>query len=121
MIELPEGLNRKTVERAYGRAKQAQRNGDIRLRDNGYRAARARDPKLLKTLEGMLEIMHGVAEEQTGRMRRDSTRSLGERVTPTEVQLLRNAYEVCDKGTDDQALLPYAWVYACAGELAGIL
>lgn len=118
--DIPEWINAATVERAYGRARDAQRKGQMRFAEKGMRAAYARDSRLLQALEGGAEVIAKVAEVQTGRYRRDPhtmREKWSHTVEPTEAALWRNAYESCDKGAPMQQL---CWVYGAAAELAGL-
>ena len=119
-IELPDFVNQGTVEHAYRRSKLFVHRRMHHMRDQGMRAARARDPKLLLALEYSAEILHGMAEAQYGRTGRDKSTQFSHTVEPTEVQLWKNAYEMCDKGADDEGLGPYGWIYAAAAEMAGL-
>jgi hypothetical protein len=76
----------------------------------GMRAARARDPKLLKVLEQASTVMDRASEDQMGRTRR-STDIFSHTVEHTEVQLVKKAYEFADKGDPVPAL---CWIYGCA-------
>ena len=64
--ELPNWINRTSVEYAHGRALEAQRMKDTGMAKAGMRAARARDPKLLKALEGGAEILLAMSNTQLG-------------------------------------------------------
>lgn len=118
MVELPEWINRKTVERAYSRAQDACDKGWSRFADRGIRLAQMRDPKLLKALEGCTEVLDAVAEEQYGRTRRDAGTPFAYRVDPTELQMWRNAYTLADAGTPGAQ---YGYIYGATAELAGLL
>lgn len=121
-IELAEFVTNKTVEKAWGRVRAAQRGTDNSLARYGLRAARAgggRDrDKLLVALEKGAEIMHHIAEAQMGRTVRDASTEFSHRVWPTEASLWREAYESVDKGQPEEAL---SWVYAAAALLAGLI
>ena len=114
-------VNRETVERAYRMANEAQKRGSPRdwaWCDQGFRAALARDTELLRALDQAAEVMVAMNEEQYGRMQRDTSLTESERVTPTEVQLWREAYKLADEGRPTKH---FAWIYAAAGWLAGSL
>jgi hypothetical protein len=119
-IELPEWINEDTVERAYSRAMEAQKQHDDHYADAGLRAAIARDPRLLLSLEHGAEVLTAMMERQRGRTMRDHSTPYGHRVELTEVGLWRNAYEQVDKGAEYIHLYPYKWIIACAAELAGL-
>lgn len=114
-VELESWVNRTTVEQAHGRAQEAFARGRQSFAECGWRAAKARDPKLLKALERGAEIIGQMAEEQQGRTRR-STSNAGQAVEHTEAQLWREAYRACDEG---RPIRPFEWIYGAAALLAG--
>jgi hypothetical protein len=114
-IEISEWLNEKTIERAYRRAKSAQENREYGFAKRGMNAARARDSKVLMVLEQGTEIVHALADRQTGQYRAGRGIPYSHRVEPTEVALWRNAYETMDNGDPMQN---FEWIYGCATELA---
>lgn len=116
-IEIDGWINRETVERAYARAREAQQRRQQHLADTGMRAARARDPKLLRCLEKGAEILTAMQEEQVGRTRRTSSR-YADTVELTEVALWRKAYEFADRG---EPLGQLEWIYGAAAVLAGFV
>jgi len=112
-VELPEWINQNTVEEAYRLCKMAQEGRRQSLANAGMRAARARDARLLKALEGGAEVLHRMSERQLG-----GTFNVGGlRVQSTEFQLWRNAYERADEGVADGH---YEWIYGAAALLAGL-
>lgn len=127
-VEIPNWINERTVERAYGRASEAQRRHEEGLAECGMRAAMARDPRLLLALEKGTEVMNAMMERQQGQTMRAVNTAYGHKIELTEVALWRTAYEVTDageQGVDHAAglynkLYPYRWVLAGAAELAGL-
>ena len=125
-VELPDWINEASVERAYGRAKEAQHQHDETLAQVGMRAAMARDPRMLMALDKGAEILAAIVERQWGRHQRDPSTSYGEKAELTELGLWRNAYEQTDKKVNENteeryyALFPFRWILACAAELAGL-
>ena len=114
-IELPEWVNEKTVEYAHGRVIQEQRKGHVSIANAGMRAAKARDGKLLKALEGGAEILQAMNDRQHGpHMRINGVKYNG----TTELQLWREAYKMCDKG---EPMAQFQWIYAAAGIIAGLI
>ena len=113
-VELPEWLTEASVEEAYRRASRAQQARRESLARLGWRAARDRNPRLLKALEGGAEILRRMSERQMGIHGLDVG---GRRVPATEFQLWKNAYETADKGTPEQN---YEWIYGAAAILAGL-
>jgi hypothetical protein len=116
-VELPEWIDRHSVERAYTRAQQALERRDHAYSNVGMRAARDRNPKLLKVLEQGANILDLLAEAQFGRYRRGIDIPYSHTVVPTEVQLWSKAFEFADKG---EPLEHFCWIYGCAAELAGL-
>ena len=112
-IELPEWINEATVERAYGRAQLHQEKGLMGMAEAGMRAARARDGRLLKALEGGAEILHKMSTDQLGH----NYSAAGIKMEATESQLWREAYKSADSGN---VMVQFRWIYGAAAELAGI-
>lgn len=71
---------------------------------------------MLKALELSANILEHIAEEQSGRTRRDSGTAFSEKVEPTELGLMKAALTTMDKGEPDSA---FCWFYAMAGLVAG--
>ncbi len=116
-IELPEWINERTVEEAYRRALQAQTGRRIAFAEKGWRAACARDDRLLRALEGAAEVLQRIQERQHGRTLRDPGTPYGQRVELTEYTLWREAYKLCDERRPTQH---FVWIYGAAAELAGL-
>ena len=76
------------------------------------RAARARDPLLLKTLDAGAEILQQINFEQQG----SNTLSSGERIDATEYSLWREAFKSADQGSPMEQ---FCWIYGAAAKLAG--
>ena len=104
------------VEYAYGLAIKNQHLRNQSFADIGYRAAVARDPKLLKALERMAEVTGAMQEKQMGQAMRGIGTSYAESRGTTEHQLCREAYRMCDQGTP---LRNFEWVYGAAAWLCG--
>lgn len=111
-----ESLNARRVEEAYGWAKRAQERGWQSFADTGYRAAIAKDPKLLKALEAMAEVTGRLQEAQMGRTMRDPSSTFGESRGTTEHQLCREAYRLADEG---RPIRNFEWIYGAAAWLCG--
>jgi hypothetical protein len=91
-------------------------NGNKAFAHAGMRAARARDPKLLKVLDLAANVMVNIEESQ----RREEMRTsliYGERRYSTETQLWREAYRMVDQGTP---IIHLQWIYGAAALLAGL-
>lgn len=108
-------LNSARIEAAYERANRAHQRQETALADIGWRAAQARDPKLLIALEAMAELTGKMQEEQYGRTMR-SSQIFGETKGTTEHQLCREAYRLCDEG---RPIENFAWIYGAAAILCG--
>lgn len=108
-------LTDNAVERAYGEACRAQEQKRQTFADIGWRAAKARDERLLKALERMAEVTSKLQEEQMGRTMRSSS-IYGETRGTTEHQLCREAYRLCDEGRPIQN---FEWIYGAAAYLCG--
>jgi len=112
-VELEEWINADTVERAYRKARMSQRDGRQNFADCGWRAARARDAKLLKTLEMATEVLRKMSEMQLGTHGHDVG---GKNVEATEYQLWREAYKTLDAG---EPMRHFEWIYGAAAWLVG--
>jgi hypothetical protein len=114
-IEIEEFVTPVSVEYAYGRAIKERDKHNLSFADVGLRAARARDPKLLKVLEQASNILHQMDEDQNKENRR-TTHIHGETFMTTETKLWMEAYRMVDEGTPIEHL---KWIYAAAAFLAG--
>jgi hypothetical protein len=113
-IEIPEWITDTTVERAYGRAMRFQREGRMGMAEAGLRAAKARDGRLLKALEGGAEVLHRISSNQFGH----NYKAAGIKMEATEAQLWREAYKTADRG---EPMVQFRWIYGAAAELAGLI
>lgn len=114
-IELADFITRKSLEEAYRHARRHQEMGRSSASQVGFRAARARDPRMLLALQKGSEILQQMSEEQFGQ---HGLECYGGYKTPaTEFQLWREAYVTADRG---EALENFAWVYAAAAFLSGL-
>lgn len=116
-IEIPDWINETTVERAHQRMSRAQRLRQQTFANKGWRAANARDARLLKALEGGAEVLQAIQERQHGRTMRDPGTIYAHRVDLTEFSMWREAYKMCDEGRPVRA---FEWIYGAAAELAGL-
>jgi hypothetical protein len=111
-----ESLTPKRVEEAYRQAILAQRMGRQSFADAGYRAAVAKDAKLLKALEAMAEVTGKMQEDQMGRTMRDPAAIYSHTKGTTEHQLCREAYRLADEG---RPIRNFEWIYGGAAWLCG--
>jgi hypothetical protein len=117
-VEVEEFVTPGRVEWAYAKAMEAQHFRKQRFADVGWRAAKDRDPRLLKVLECAASIVSKIDEQQRGQTRRGSDVAYAESVETTVTQLFRGAYETVDKGTPVRAL---EWIYGAAALMCGYL
>lgn len=110
-IDVPEDK----IEYAYGLAQKMQHDRVQAFADVGFRAALARDEKMLKVLEKAAEYVTRLGEEQRGRTRRTAT-NYGDTAEFTEVALWREAYRLMDEGRPIEHL---SWIYGAAAWLCG--
>jgi hypothetical protein len=115
-VEIEDFLSPERIEYAYGLAQKYQALGHQSFAAAGWRAAQARDPKLLKALERGAEIVDKMTENQYGRTMRDSSATFGETKGTTEQQLWREAFRLCDEGRPIQN---FEWIYGAAAWLCG--
>jgi hypothetical protein len=109
-------LNAKRVEESYRQAILAQQRGWQSFADIGYRAAVAKDAKLLKALEAMAEVTGKMQEDQMGRTMRDPGAIYSHTRGTTEHQLCREAYRLADEG---RPIRNFEWIYGAAAWLCG--
>lgn len=112
-VEVESFINLATVEAAYTLGTRCQQARRQSFADTGLRAARARDPKLLKALEKGAEVLRALSERQLGA---SYTTSTGVRVDATEYNLWKAACECVDKGEPIKNL---EWIYGMAAWLCG--
>lgn len=109
-------LTDEKIEYAYGQAIRARDSHRQSFADTGYRAAVARDQKLLVALECMAESTGRLQEHQMGRLMRDPNAKFGETKGTTQHQLCREAYRMVDQGTP---IRNFEWIYGAAAYLCG--
>jgi len=109
-------LNDEKIEYAYGRCIQARDSHNQSFADTGYRAAVARDKKLLVALEKMAESTGKLQEKQMGRLMRSPDATHAETRGTTQHQLCREAFRLCDEGNP---IRNFEWIYGAAAWLCG--
>ena len=115
-VELENFITPSLVEEAYRRALKAQASGWQQFAVVGWRAAQARDPKLLKALEKGAEILDAMTENQWGETMREVDQDYGKTKGTTEQNLWREAYRMLDEGTP---LQNFEWIYGAAAWMCG--
>ena len=124
--EIPfEFVNYSTVENAHSTATQMQKKAHSsnhwerisaeEYAKRGMRAARSRDPRVMKVLEAATEVLVKVSNSQYGQYRQRSDVPYSHKVEPTEVQMWREAYRLADEGNPIEN---FKWIYAAAAQLA---
>ncbi len=114
-VEIEEFLTIERIEWAHGLAVRSMEARKQRIAQIGWKAAQARDAKLLKVLEAGAEKIAKLSENQTGRTRRTSD-NLKDTVEHRESQMWREAYPLCDEGNPIQN---FEWIYGAAAVLCG--
>ena len=114
-VELEDWVNIVSVENAHRRACQEQENSQSTFGEVGWRAAQARDPKLLKVLEIASNLMVKLEEDQRKESMRTTMIFAEQRMT-TETQLWIAAYQTVDENRPIENL---KWIYGAAAKLAG--
>jgi len=117
-VEIEDFITPGRVEHAHRMAMIAQQTRNQSFADTGWRAARARDSKLLKALERGAEIVDKMSEAQFGRTMRTSDEDEKHKYEKgtTESQLWREAYRLCDEGNP---IRNFEWIYGAAALLCG--
>jgi len=114
-IELADWVTIEAVENAHRQSMREMKNPYSRFGEIGWRAAQARDPKLLKVLELAASQITQLEEDQRREERR-TTKIWSHQRSTTETQLWVEAYKTVDKGTPVENL---KWIYGAAAKLAG--
>ena len=115
-VELQEFITFPRVDEAHRRAIAAQERRQQNFADTGFRAALARDPRMLKVLELAANAIDREQESQFGQTMRSRTATPGEQAGTTEAQLWREAYRLCDEGNP---IRNFEWIYGAAAYLCG--
>ena len=115
-IELPYPVDAYTVERTWMRAKTFQDEQRLNLAEQGMRAAKARDKRLLLCLGKAADVITKMHDAQRGEEQRGSKDY--KRATATPVQMLQESYRLADEG---KPIIQFSWIYAAFGELAGVV
>jgi hypothetical protein len=115
-VDFESSLTDNRIEFAYGLAMKAQEERRQSFADTGWRAAKAKDPKMLKALERMAESTGKLQDQQIGRLMRDPASSYAESRGTTEHQFCREAYKLADEGRPIQV---FQWIYGAAAWLCG--
>jgi hypothetical protein len=118
--EIESFLTPETCERAYRIARQCQEKRDYERASYGLRAARDRNPKLLKTLEAMAEATDKAEENQRGRTRRGMSTTHADKAKATEVSLCREAYKAVDSN-NQPVMGHFQFIYYGAACVAGLV
>ena len=114
-VELEDWVTIEAVEDAHRRAMQEMENPRSTFGEIGWRAAKARDPKLLKVLEIAANQITQLEENQRREERRTTQWFAYQRFS-TETQLWTEAYNTVDRGTP---VVQLQWIYGAAAKLAG--
>jgi len=117
-IEFESFITPAMVEEAHRQAMLAQEQRRQSFADTGWRAALARDSKLLKALEIGAETIEKVSENQFGRTMRTAAEEDKHKYQQgtTESQLWREAYRLCDEG---RPIRNFEHIYGAAAWLCG--
>ena len=116
MLELTSQITPGLVEEAHRRAVLAQQERNQKFADVGFRAATARDDRMLLVLEKCAEVMDKLQEAQYGRTMRAESATYAESKGTTEAQLWREAYRLCDQ---NNAIRNFEWIYGAAAWICG--
>lgn len=114
----PYPVNINYFEQVMKRAEEYARAGRRGFQEAGLRAARVREPRLMRALEDLAEQVDKLAEAQHGRTVRDPGRAFAERAWPSVASFYREAYRVADEGRPEPGLAHY---YGVGALLAGLV
>lgn len=84
---------------------------------NAMRAAKRRDPSMMRALDKCAETMLVLQESLNKDVRRLAEFAGGQREA-TEHQMFRNAFQMADEGCHE-GMEPYIWIYGAVGLLCG--
>lgn len=115
-IELEDFITLPRVEEAHRRAQLNMDRRNQSFANTGWRAAEARDDKMLKVLEIAANLMDREQDNQLGRTMRDPSATYAESKGTTEVQMWREAYRLMDEGNP---IRNFEWIYGAAAWLCG--
>ena len=115
-IELEEFITLPRVEEAHRRAQLNMDRRNQNFANTGWRAAEARDDRMLKVLEIAANLMDKEQDNQLGRTMRDPGASHAETKGTTEVQMWKEAYRLMDEGNP---IRNFEWIYGAAAWLCG--
>ena len=115
-IELEDFITLGRVEEAHRRAQLNMDRRNQSFANTGWRAAEARDDKMLKVLEIAANLMDQEQDSQLGRTMRDPNATYAESKGTTEVQMWREAYRLMDEGNP---IRNFEWIYGAAAWLCG--
>lgn len=107
-------VNRRSITHVWEMACDAQANSREDFARKGLRAARARDPQLMRVLERGTDVLRvWSAEQEEDRI---AHRPDAPKHDATELGMWRAAYESADRGTPMYEMM---WVFGAAAHLAG--
>lgn len=125
MIELPEFMTGRLIERTYGRARELREESEIGLNDRkrqnarahfvrGMNMARQRSPRMLLFLEKGADYLQHRNDEQQSRISQEGFA----KSDFTEFATWRAAYQkVCEPGEfEDAKYRIYGWLFAAVSE-----
>lgn len=116
-IELERFITYASACYAFNRARKEQAEGNYAWANIGMRAAKARDPKLLKALDLAANAMYAEEERQRGHSMR-TTDVHAEARYSTYTQMWRESYRMVDEGKAGE--VPHLmWMYGAGAFLAG--
>ena len=115
-IEVEEFVTLSRVEEAHRRAQLNMDRRNQSFADTGWRAAEARDDRMLKVMERAANLMDKEQDSQLGRTMRDPGSTYAESKGTTEVQMWTEAYRLLDEGTP---IRNFEWIYGAAAWLCG--
>jgi len=117
-LVLPQPVNESALAWVFRRVRDASDANHENYAAKGLRVARAREPLMLKALEALTTLAENLADQRSGRIRRDASTPYSLRVEPQEAQYLRAAFVTADKGNPAG---PMGYVYAAVAEWACVI
>ena len=119
-VVLLEDITPARAEKIYRKAKEYAEGPIPQLNkaEAGMRVARAKEPRFMKTLAALVECLDAMAEEQTGRSRREMRQRFGLTKMPTIVVAFTRALECADAGRPEPSL---SYLYGAVAEYAGVI
>lgn len=132
-VVLPQDITYDRAEQLYRQSKKLAHDTHLTMgiAEAGLRAVRARDPRVLRCLERINEVLLGAYEQQLGNTQRTRTdMKLTDRVKPEVMTAYEKCYTLADsivaedapgRGDWEREIAHFAYLYAAVGQFVGAI